>query len=389
MTTITFERVWKRFGALTVVHDLNLEISDGEFMVFVGPSGCGKTTTLRMLAGLEMPSYGSIRLGEKDITLMPPGQRDVAMVFQSYALYPHMTVRKNLAFGPDVRGEAKADAAKAVDRVAELVGLGPLLDRRPSELSGGQRQRVALGRAMIRQPSIFLLDEPLSNLDAGLRTHMRTEIAELQRRLGVTTVYVTHDQVEAMTMGHRIAVFNQGRILQVDTPAQLYRAPANKSVGTFIGSPKMNILPAMLMREGDLIKVRCLGAQFSVAAYDMSPSATPQSVELGIRPDDIHWTKDAPSRCQEKITGTVTALETTGSETFVLVDVAGTEVNSKFPSFASIHVGDKVDLVFDPVDLHFFDADTGDSLRRVLAGAAHAIPASPHTGALKSRGLHQ
>ncbi len=372
MSTITFERVWKTFGPLTVVHDLNLEIRDGEFMVFVGPSGCGKTTTLRMLAGLEMPSYGKIRLGDKDITLMPPGLRDVAMVFQSYALYPHMTVRKNLAFGPDVRGESKTDVAKRVDQVADLVGLRQLLDRRPSELSGGQRQRVALGRAMIRQPSIFLLDEPLSNLDAGLRTHMRTEIAELQRRLGVTTVYVTHDQVEAMTMGHRIAVFNQGRILQVDTPAQLYRAPANRSVGTFIGSPRMNILPAELLRDGNLVQVRCLGAQFAVAANTMSPTAIPQHVELGVRPDDIHWTKDAPTRCKEKITGSVTALETTGSETFVLVDVAGTEVNSRFPSFATVQLGDTVDLVFDPVDLHFFDASTGNSLSSLVLHAADA-----------------
>jgi multiple sugar transport system ATP-binding protein len=360
---IRFEKIWKIYGSYPVIHDLDLEVRDGEFMVFVGPSGCGKTTTLKMLAGLEMPSYGRIWLDDKDITLLPPGQRDVAMVFQSYALYPHMTVEKNLAFGPSVRGEPKAEIAERVKRVAALVGLESLLRRRPNELSGGQRQRVALGRAMIRQPRIFLLDEPLSNLDAGLRARMRIEIAELQRRVGVTTVYVTHDQVEAMTMGHRIAVFNQGRILQVDKPSQLYRAPANKFVGTFIGSPKMNILPAQLMRGGDSIDVLCLGTRFSVAARHMTSGDLPSAVELGIRPDDIHWTKDAPSRCSEKIEGVVSGLETTGSETFVLVNVRGTEVNSKFPSFAPIQIGQTVDLVFDPVDLHFFDAEAGNTLR--------------------------
>jgi multiple sugar transport system ATP-binding protein len=336
---IRFEDIWKVYGNHPAVQALDLEVRDGEFMVFVGPSGCGKTTTLRMLAGLETPSYGRIWLDNDDITLSPPDRRDIAMVFQSYALYPHMTVEKNLAFGPRVRGEPKKEVADRVKRVADLVGLEALLRRRPSELSGGQRQRVALGRAMIREPRILLLDEPLSNLDAGLRTRMRTEIAELQRRVGVTTVYVTHDQVEAMTMGHRIAVFNQGRILQVDTPAQLYRAPANKFVGTFIGSPRMNILPAELRRDGDFINVACLGTRFSMAARHLTGDDFPAAVELGIRPDDIHWTKDAPSRCTEKIEGVVSALETTGSETFVLVDVRGTEVNSKFPSFAPIRIG--------------------------------------------------
>jgi multiple sugar transport system ATP-binding protein len=360
---IRFEKVWKIYGAYLAIQALELEVRDGEFMVFVGPSGCGKTTTLKMLAGLELPSYGRIWLDDKDITLLPPGQRDVAMVFQSYALYPHMTVERNLAFGPSVRGEPKAEIVDRVKRVASLVGLESLLRRRPDELSGGQRQRVALGRALIRQPRIFLLDEPLSNLDAGLRTRMRTEIAELQRRVGVTTVYVTHDQVEAMTMGHRIAVFNQGRILQVDKPAQLYRAPANKFVGTFIGSPKMNILPAQLMRGGESIDVQCLGTRFTVPARHITDCDLPSEVELGVRPDDIHWTKDAPSRCTEKIEGVVTGLETTGSETFVLVNVRATEVNSKFPSFAPIRIGQTVDLVFDPVDLHFFDAKTGNTLR--------------------------
>lgn len=362
MASVTFQNVWKRFGELTIIPDLNLRINDGEFIVFVGPSGCGKTTTLRMLAGLETPTYGKIFVDDEDVTLTPPGRRDAAMVFQSYALYPHMTVRKNLAFGPAIRGEAKSDIARSVDKVAQLVGLDKLLDRRPAELSGGQRQRVALARAMIRRPRVFLLDEPLSNLDASLRTQMRAEITQLQRQLGVTTVYVTHDQVEAMTMGDRIAVFDKGRILQVATPAELYRSPASKAVGTFIGSPNMNILPASLQHEGETVRFDCLGTSFGLAAREFSGSL-PQIVELGLRPDEIHWTKDAPSRCSEKISGTVTSIETTGSETFVLVDVAGTLINSKFPSFAPIHLGDQVNLVFDADDLYFFDGVSGVNLR--------------------------
>ncbi|WVT77829.1 ABC transporter ATP-binding protein (plasmid) [Sinorhizobium chiapasense] len=363
MTSVTFENVWKQFGNYNAIEDLNLEIKDGEFMVFVGPSGCGKTTTLRMLAGLETPTYGQIRLGNEDVTLTPPGRRNVSMVFQSYALYPHMTVRQNLAFGPEIRHEPKPDVAASIERVASLVGLQSLLNRYPSELSGGQRQRVALARSMIRRPRIFLLDEPLSNLDASLRTQMRTEIAELQRKLGVTAVYVTHDQVEAMTMGHRIAVFDHGRILQVAAPAELYRAPANKVVGTFIGSPRMNILPAKVSLDGDMVRVRCFGTTFTMEGRHFARDRLADKIELGIRPDEIQWVKDAPSRCTEKITGTVTSLETTGSDTFVLVDVEGTEVNSRFPSFAPVKRGETVDLVFDPTDLHFFDAGTGASLK--------------------------
>lgn len=363
MTSVTFANVWKQFGTHVAIEDLNLEIKDGEFMVFVGPSGCGKTTTLRMLAGLDTPSYGKILLGHDDVTLTPPGRRNISMVFQSYALYPHMTVRQNLAFGPQIRHEKKAEIAFSVEGVAKLVGLEPLLNRFPSELSGGQRQRVALARSMIRRPRIFLLDEPLSNLDASLRTQMRTEIADLQRQLGVTTVYVTHDQVEAMTMGHRIAVFDHGRILQVATPAELYRAPANKVVGMFIGSPRMNILPATVYAEGDRVNVQCFGTSFSMPSGHFGTERLSEKIELGIRPDEIQWVKDAPSRCTEKITGIVTSLETTGSDTFVLVDVEGTEVNSKFPSFAPVKRGDAVELVFDPSDLHFFDEGTGRSLK--------------------------
>jgi multiple sugar transport system ATP-binding protein len=362
MPQIRFENVWKVFGEHPVIHDLNLEVEDGEFMVFVGQSGCGKTTTLRMLAGLEAPTFGKIFLGDKDITTVPAGDRDVAMVFQSYALYPHMTVRRNLSFGPKIRREERKEVEQRVQQVADLLRLSGLLDRYPKQLSGGQRQRIALGRAMIRQPKLFLLDEPLSNLDAGLRTHMRAEIGELQRRIGVTTVYVTHDQVEAMTMGHRIAVFHQGRILQVDTPERLYSAPANKFVATFIGSPTMNIIPARAARVGEQVEVNSLGARFLVSARRFSAGAIPGNVEVGLRPDDLHWTKDAPSRCTQLVRGRVTSKETTGSETFVDVDVDGVSVNTRFPSFAQINLGETVDLVFDVADLHFFSVESGNTL---------------------------
>jgi multiple sugar transport system ATP-binding protein len=379
MSTVKFENVWKTYDDYVAIPGLNLEIEDGEFLVLVGPSGCGKTTTLRMLAGLTTPTYGRILIDDRDVTLTPPGRRDIAMVFQSYALYPHMTVRKNLAFGPNVRGEKRAVTTEHVNRVAGLVGLESMLDRKPGELSGGQRQRVALARALIREPRLFLLDEPLSNLDASLRTQMRAEIAALQRRLGVTTVYVTHDQVEAMTMGHRIAVFNQGRILQIASPAELYRCPANKFVATFIGSPKMNIVRAKVALRGGAVLVRTLDTTLQLPRADMLhdiPSSG--AVELGIRPDDLHWTKDAPSRCTEKIQGIVTIIETTGAESFVVVKIDDQDVNTKFPSFADISIGQEVTLLFDPNDLHFFDPVSGDALRTTLSMAESASKVDAH-----------
>jgi multiple sugar transport system ATP-binding protein len=379
MSTVKFENVWKTYDDYVAIPGLSLEIEDGEFLVLVGPSGCGKTTTLRMLAGLTTPTYGRILIDDRDVTLTPPGRRDIAMVFQSYALYPHMTVRKNLAFGPSVRGEKRALTAEHVNRVAGLVGLESMLDRKPGELSGGQRQRVALARALIREPRLFLLDEPLSNLDASLRTQMRAEIAALQRRLGVTTVYVTHDQVEAMTMGHRIAVFNQGRILQIASPAELYRRPANKFVATFIGSPRMNIVTAEVTLRGGAVLVRTLGTTLQLPRTDMLHNVPPSgAAELGIRPDDLHWTKDAPSRCTEKIQGIVTIIETTGAESFVVVKIDDQEVNTKFPSFADIRIGQEVTLLFDPNDLHFFDAVSGDALRTTLSMAESASKVVAH-----------
>src|SRR6187399_1521612 len=253
MATVTFENVQKMYGDFQAVKDLNLEIGDGEFMVLVGPSGCGKTTSLRMIAGLEEISAGTLRIGDRVVNDVPPKDRDIAMVFQSYALYPHMSVRENLAFGLKLRKVPKAEIERRVNEAAETIQLQKLLDRKPKELSGGQRQRVALGRAIVREPAVFLMDEPLSNLDAKLRVETRANIARLHQRLKVTTVYVTHDQVEAMTMGQRIAVMSDARLQQVGTPQSLYDEPINRFVAGFIGSPSMNFLPVTLQGSGDAV----------------------------------------------------------------------------------------------------------------------------------------
>src|SRR5579871_1396486 len=246
MAKITMNGVYKLFGDVRAVDDVSLEVADGEFLVLVGPSGCGKTTSLRMIAGFERPTYGEIAIGDRVVNRVPPKDRNLAMVFQSYALYPHMTVGKNLSFGMRVRREPRAEINRRVREVAETLGLQELLARKPSQLSGGQRQRVALGRALLREPRAFLMDEPLSNLDAALRIQMRVELSRLHDRFGVTTVYVTHDQVEAMTMGDRIAVMNLGKLQQCDTPERLYERPANLFVAGFIGAPKMNLVAGRL-----------------------------------------------------------------------------------------------------------------------------------------------
>ena len=375
VSDVKFEGVHKLFGAEPAVEDLNLTVAAGEFMVLVGPSGCGKTTTLRMLAGLERPSYGRILIGDKLVNNVPPRFRDVAMVFQSYALYPHMNVYDNLAFGMRARGAAGTLVDTRVKETAEVLGLGQLLKRRPSELSGGQRQRVALGRALIRQPSVFLMDEPLSNLDAGLRVQMRAELSRLHDRFRVTTMYVTHDQVEAMTMGDRIAVMNSGRLQQVDVPETLYDSPANLFVAGFIGSPRMNFVPGKITRLEGKPAVEFLGVTVPLSASSrLISEASDGEVTVGIRPEDLMWRPVAGPDCTLTLPAEVDVVEPMGHEAYVTALCAGATVTSRFPPRSGVRTRERVELALNPARLHLFDSQSGESiLERPVANAAEAL----------------
>jgi multiple sugar transport system ATP-binding protein len=375
---ISLEHVTKRFaGGVVAVDDVSLEIEDGEFMVLVGPSGCGKSTLLRMIAGLEEVTEGGVSIGGRDVTELAPRHRDIAMIFQNYALYPHMTVRQNLGYGLKVRRTPKSDAARRVEEVAELLGLADLLERRPAALSGGQRQRVAMGRAIVRQPQAFLMDEPLSNLDAKLRVGMRASLAQLHDRLGVTTTYVTHDQIEAMTLGQRVAVMRDGKILQVDTPQRLYHDPRNLFVAAFIGSPAMNLVEAVI--DGDAVAF----GQFRVPlARDRRPPATGRVV-LGIRPESFEDaalvppgrpTVDAELRVLEDLGSdahalftvdapaiTAESLEAAAEATLLLPD-AQSLFTARLDARTSGRAGQRLELAIDPERFHFFDPVSGDSL---------------------------
>jgi ABC-type sugar transport system ATPase subunit len=348
---VTFEAVTKRYGAVEAVRELSLAIADGEFMVLVGPSGSGKTTALRMLAGLEAISEGRVLIGDREVNRVSPRDRDIAMVFQDYALYPQMTVRDNLSFGLRRRKTPKPEIEAQVERAAEALELGPLLDRRPRELSGGQQQRVALGRALVRQPQVFLMDEPLSNLDAKLRVQTRGEIKRLQKEIGTTTVYVTHDQVEAMTMGDRIAVMNQGRLEQAGTPEDVYERPANRFVAGFIGSPAMSFAP-VTAADGDL-----RGEGFRVAGG--ADGRAQGELVLGIRPEHVRPWRDG-AELVGPIEGTVAYVEALGRETFLGVDAAG---GSRFvvtvEGRAGEQPGDRLRFGFVPAGLRLFEAESG------------------------------
>ncbi len=361
MGTVSIEQVWRRFGAYTAVADLNLTVANGEFLVLLGPSGCGKTTSLRMLAGLETPTSGLIRLDGRVVNDVPPGLRDIAMVFQSYALYPHMNVYRNLVFGPRIRGENKASTDKAVREVAGVLGLDQLLERRPGELSGGQRQRVALGRALLRQPKLFLMDEPLSNLDAALRGQVRAELVRLHRKFGITTVYVTHDQVEAMTMADQIAIMSHGRLQQAGAPQDVFDDPLNQTVATFIGSPPMNILPGVLKSEDGRLVVYVLGHDLVLPAWAAlsSARALPGAVKIGVRPTDIAVGLSATPL---KPSGRIGVVESLGAETHLTVTCDGDSVGCLAPGRMRLDVGNTVSLSFDPEYLYLFDTDTGVSL---------------------------
>ncbi|MFD3006345.1 ABC transporter ATP-binding protein [Thermus tengchongensis] len=361
MAKVKLEHVWKRFGKVVAVKDFNLETEDGEFVVFVGPSGCGKTTTLRMIAGLEEISEGRIFIGDRLVNDVPPKDRDIAMVFQNYALYPHMNVYENMAFGLRLRRYPKDEIDRRVKEAARILKIEHLLNRKPRELSGGQRQRVAMGRAIVREPKVFLMDEPLSNLDAKLRVEMRAEIAKLQRRLGVTTIYVTHDQVEAMTLGHRIVVMKDGEIQQVDTPLNLYDFPANRFVAGFIGSPSMNFIRARVEAQGDKLYLTAPG--FRVRANPVLAQAvrpySGKEVWMGIRPEHLGLKGYTVIPEEENvIRGEVEVAEPLGAETEIHVSVDGTVLVAKVDGHAPVKPGDKVELLADTSRLHAFDVDT-------------------------------
>ncbi|WP_372424479.1 ABC transporter ATP-binding protein [Salinarimonas chemoclinalis] len=366
MATIELENIVKRFGSATVVHGLDLAIADGEFVALVGPSGCGKSTTLRMIAGLEDVSAGTLRIGGVVVNHHEPKRRNVAMVFQNYAIYPHLTVRENIAFGLYTSGLPKEKKAARVDEAARILGLEDLLGRRPAALSGGQRQRVAIGRAMVRNPSAFLFDEPLSNLDAQLRNQMRIEIKRLHQRIGATTVYVTHDQVEAMTMADRIVVMRDGRILQIGTPSDLYDAPADVFTARFIGTPAMNLLPASRGPDGLAVE----GAVAPIRAP--APAAGVARLLVGVRPQDLVCVPAgaAVDPGALVIAGTVTAVEPLGPETHVHLDTAGGPVIALAADRAAPDVGAPATALARPRALHLFDAATERALGRAPESAS-------------------
>jgi len=354
MGAIQLNKVEKWFGNLQVIKGIDLQIEDGEFVIFVGPSGCGKSTLLRLISGLEETSRGSIDIDGKDVTALPPSGRGLSMVFQSYALYPHMSVRENVGFGLKTAGMPKAEIDSKVNAAADVLKLGDYLDRRPKALSGGQRQRVAIGRAIVREPSAFLFDEPLSNLDAALRVEMRFEVARLHKSLGTTMIYVTHDQVEAMTLADKIVVLQGGTIEQVGSPRELYERPDNLFVAQFIGSPKMNVLPCSV--SGDTFSLQGHGG----GHYTLAGSAQ-MPVKLGIRPEHMSVVGEGEGHC----TGTVEVAEYLGADTFLYVALEGLEtILVRISGSDAVEEGVRIGLRFDESRMHFFE-ESGRSIRRV------------------------
>jgi multiple sugar transport system ATP-binding protein len=363
--TISLESVSKQFpGGVLAVDDLSLEVEPGEFLVLVGPSGCGKTTALRMVAGLEPVTSGVIRINDRVVTRLPPRDRDIAMVFQNYALYAHMSVRGNMGFGLKMARVPKQEIRRRVDEAAAMLGLTELLDRKPRQLSGGQRQRVAMGRAIVREPAAFLMDEPLSNLDAKLRVEMRGEIIRVQRRIAAPALYVTHDQTEAMTMGDRVAILRDGVLQQLGTPDEVYDAPVNVFVAGFIGSPAMNLIPATLESEGSILTAVFGTTRLAVPARirDLRPRLAEFSgkqVTLGIRPEDFA----PPERGDSLANVTVDRVESLGSELVVYLDAgAGEPLTARLERRVSFELGQRTQLAVDLDRLYFFDAGSGDAI---------------------------
>ncbi len=366
MASVTYEHVTKEFGDVVAVNDLSLYVDDGEFVVFVGPSGCGKTTALRLLAGLEEVTRGTIMIGDRVVNDVPPKDRDIAMVFQSYALYPHMSVYDNMAFGLKLRKVPKAEIKRRVQEAAEILGIQDLLDRKPRQLSGGQRQRVALGRAIVREPKVFLLDEPLSNLDAKLRIAMRAELTKLHNRLKATFIYVTHDQMEAMTMASRIAVINKGVLQQLDTPQVLYDYPNNMFVAGFIGSPAMNFFKGHL-RKADGKLVFDTGAFYVPIPQERVKACQPyldKPVILGIRPEDVHNPQFAPPGINAAlVSAKVDVTELMGNEIFLYLVAGPDSFIARVDPRTSFRIGDQVQVAFNMDRFHMFDPDTEAAIR--------------------------
>ena len=364
MARVELQEVWKEYPAarrqtVPAVRGVTLDAANGEFLVLVGPSGCGKTTLLRMIAGLEEIDRGVVRIGDQVVNEVEPKDRDVAMVFQNYALYPHMTVRENMAFALELRKVSKADVTQRVNEVAESLGLTPYLERLPKALSGGQRQRVAVGRAVVRNPKVFLFDEPLSNLDAQMRTQMRAEISRLHLRLKATMIYVTHDQVEAMTLGDRIAVLHEGQLQQVASPLELYNHPANAFVARFIGSPPMNLFPGRVVNENGSPTFVAEGEAFRVAVPDRA-KLNGQFVQLGVRPEYLVPVSEGASG---SFKATVDLVEMTGPETFVHLAIGNQIAIMKCPAGIRPTVGEALSLTFASEGLRFFSVTDGAALR--------------------------
>lgn len=378
MASLSLKSIYKKYpGGVLAVSDFNLEIKDKEFIILVGPSGCGKSTTLRMIAGLEEISDGELYIGDKLVNDVAPKDRDIAMVFQNYALYPHMTVFENMAFGLKLRKTPKDEIKRRVEEAARVLDIAHLLDRKPKALSGGQRQRVALGRAIVREPKVFLLDEPLSNLDAKLRAQMRTELSKLHKKLGTTFIYVTHDQTEAMTMADRIVVMKDGLIQQVDSPQTLYDYPVNMFVAGFIGSPQMNFVESVLLKKGDDIFVefgsedtkttRGTKYQIKLPASKNAKGELDEYIDkeviMGIRPEDVH---DEPRYLQEMtdciIKADIEVTEKMGSETYLYFNTEGYSFTARVEPTSVARPGDKIDVVIDNSKIHIFDKDTERSV---------------------------
>jgi len=366
MASITYDHVWKKYGDVVAVQDLDIVIDDKEFLVFVGPSGCGKSTSLRMLAGLEEISEGTISIGDRVVNDVPPKDRNIAMVFQSYALYPHMSVYDNMAFGLKLRKTPKADIDRRVKEAAGILGIENLLDRKPKQLSGGQRQRVALGRAIVREPAVFLMDEPLSNLDAKLRVQTRAEIAKLHQRLETTFIYVTHDQTEAMTMGTRICVLKDGLMMQLDTPQNLYDNPNNVFVAGFIGSPAMNFFDATVVEQDGELYVDSGNFRLKLPP-DKAQASRPyagKQVVFGVRPEDIHDRELTPPGIRaEPIGAKVDVTELMGNEIFVYLITGQKQFIARFDPRTRARVGLDMDIAIDMDNVHLFDRETEQAIR--------------------------